>query len=265
MDAGPRKLGQVVSQAIASITPSDKRALVTPITSKANLPQIFDRATDLEIPDRVAMFWFDRTDGDKGTPLLRRALVPAERSALEKRRSELQQAIAPAPARSRDTLLDEISGMLGAFPMMQRHDRNTAKMIAASYLWTVRDEPHWAIVDACLAVRGNQAGLNPSFPPTEPEFATVVKRSSSWYRKKLRETDAILDAKVIENIDAPKLSKEELEKLLGRPISEAQYHARKPACDPGYAERVRKDLAMRRARALGRQADKLAAEHEAQS
>jgi hypothetical protein len=117
--------------------------------------------------------------------------------------------------------------------------------------------------DACVAVRSNQAGLNPSFPPTEPEFATVVKRTSAWYRKKLRETDEMLNAKVIENVDAPKLSKEEIEKLIGRPISEAQYHARMPPCDPGYAERVRKDLAMRRARALGRQADKLDAEQNA--
>jgi hypothetical protein len=209
------------------------------------------------------MFWFDRTDADKGTPLLRRALVPAERSAMERRAHELRQATAPATARSRDTLIDEISGMLGAFPSMQRHDKTTAKMIAASYLWTVRSEPPWAIVDACLAVRSNQAGLNPSFPPTEPEFATVVKRASAWFHKKLRETEAILNAKVIESIDAPKLSKEEIEKLLGRPISEAQYHARRPPCDPGYAERVRKDLAMRRARTLGRQADKLAEEQSA--
>jgi hypothetical protein len=97
------------------------------------------------------MFWDGRVD--TGVPVLRRPLTVAEKSVLEQRENELRSALAPWPESTRETLLGEINGMLGAFPSMQRLDDEAALTIAAAYLWTARDRPHWAIVKGCKLER----------------------------------------------------------------------------------------------------------------
>lgn len=68
--------------------------------------------------------------------------------------------------------------------------------IAAGYFHSVRDQPHWAILEACSLVRENKAGLNPSFCPTEPEFAESVRRLLSVYKSRLNSICEVLKAPV---------------------------------------------------------------------
>jgi hypothetical protein len=65
----------------------------------------------------VVAFWEGGGVG-AGTPVLRRALNASEQALLERRVWELRCGVAPFGARSRDALLQAISGMLGAFPNM---------------------------------------------------------------------------------------------------------------------------------------------------
>jgi hypothetical protein len=241
-----KELGQVVvslSTRLRSRSEAAEGAPV-PITSPDNLPELFVRAVDRDIADRVVAFRLG-TNPETEEPVLRRELSAPEREALDRRADELRRAVAPAPASSRDTLLGAISGMLGAFPTMQRFDPATALAIAANYLWTVREEPHWAIARACDQVRANGAGLNPSYCPSEPEFAAVVKRCVEAYRRQLRKTKALLRAKV--DAPVPKLTKAELEAKLGRSIGERPERIPKPELDGKHASRVMAELAARRA------------------
>lgn len=218
---------------------------VSPIIASENLPAVLDRATDIDLPDRVVGFWTGTGD-DRGEPELRRELTASERGALERRAGALRNAVAPAPEQSRDALMREISRMLGGFPQMQGHDFKTAQVIAVSYLFTVRSAPHWAIVKACEQIRTGVAGLNPNFCPPEPAFATVVARCTEQYWRMLRGAEAVLRARVMLP-PAAKMTREEIEAKLGRPIG-VPPEAPPRAADPSYAARVAADLRARRER-----------------
>lgn len=184
--------------------------MILPILDPGKLPPVFVRATDRDLPDRLICGWSNnRSDDNPGEPALRRELAPDERRGLEQRRHDLLRAVAPAPAASRNTLLHEIAGMLSAYPAMQRHDDAIAATMATSYLWTVRDEPHWAIIKACALIRSHKAGLNPAFPPTEPQFTEVVRRQAEMHRRSLQGVEALLRAKA-DPVHAPRPTMEEL-------------------------------------------------------
>ena len=123
---------------------------LVPVTREERLPGLFEREVDRGIPDRVVIWWQDGA----AMPELRRPWSDEEKLALNRRADDLRTALLPWPQPSRNTLLQEISGMLGAFPSMQRLDKSTALSITLGYLWTVRERPHWAIVRA-----GAVAGL----------------------------------------------------------------------------------------------------------
>lgn len=239
-------LGQAALRAARSLTSSGQQAPAVPITTTEGLPSTFVRSTDRDIPDRTVTRWTG-TGEERGEPVLRRALTSDERAAVAHRRDELRNAVAPAPEASRNMLLRAIKGMLGAYPAMQRYDDGTATAIAANYLWTVREEPHWAIAKACDEVRSAAAGLNPSFAPTEPEFATVVAKLVATYRQRLAQAEAVLRAGV-DKLPAPPLTKEEIEAKLGRPIGERPNPLWPEEAAGGHAERVAADLAARKAR-----------------
>jgi hypothetical protein len=186
---------------------------VIPTTREDRLPAIFVREIDRDLQCVVA-FWESGGVG-AGTPVLRRALKASEQALLERRVWELRCAVAPFEARSRDALLQAISGMLGAFPNMQRFDQQTALGIAANYLMIVRQQPHWAIVKACEMVRTNAAGLSPGFCPSEPEFVTAVARLAKPYAGALQRAEQLLQGKA-NDPPPPKLTREEIEAKLGR-------------------------------------------------
>jgi hypothetical protein len=111
--------------------------------------------------------------------------------------------------------------MLGGFPNMQRHDRKAALGIAIAYLELAAERPPWAILKACQLVRVGEAGLNPGFCPTEPEFNILARRIVAPYAEALRSARQLLDADVREELK-PKLSREEIEAKLGRKIRDSR-------------------------------------------
>jgi hypothetical protein len=220
---------------------------IVPTTRECDLPALFVPEIDRELP-RLVAFWEGGSASDdehgerarRGTPVLRRPFTEAERSALEERVWSLSCAVAPPQEAHRNALLASISGMLGAFPMMQRHDELTGLAMVASYLWSAREQPHWAILKACNMVRSGIGGLNRAFCPSEPEFNTIAGRCAEAYVDALRRTKRLLAAKVDTPSAGPKppLSKAALEVL-------ARAHGWTP-CDGGHAERVKADLEARR-------------------
>jgi hypothetical protein len=241
LEAAVEKLSTVVSLKTQSLSRSERpdTPAPLPITTPEKLPQVFVRAVDRDIPDRAVTFFRKREPNED--PVLRRELSAQERRELQRRAEDLRSAVEPAPKVSRDLLLGALSGMLGAFPMMQRYDSKTALAIAAAYLWTVRDQPHWAIVQACDLVRANAAGLKSSYCPSEPEFVTVVSRCVEPYRGQLRKTEALLGAKVDEP-HPPKLTREDIEAKVGRPMGERLGSIPGSQRDGKHAARVMADL-----------------------
>jgi hypothetical protein len=220
---------------------------VIPITDSTKLPSRFVPEVDRGIPDRVVAFW-EGTGEEKGPPVLRRALGTDEKAALERRLGELRTAVAPAPGSSRNALLAEIARMLGSFPTMQRHDRETAIAIAAGYLWTARERPHWAIVESCNQVRAGTAGVSREFCPSEPVFNDLVGRVVAVYAQQLAKTEQLLRAKIMPP-DPPRLSAEEIARKLGRPIGDCDKPEQAPVNgnDGRHMQRVLADLAARKA------------------
>jgi hypothetical protein len=220
-----------------------------PVVHEDKPPARFVRAIDRDIPERVVMFW-----QDDGTPVLRRPFSGDENSALQQRRSELLNTLTPWPETRRDPLLAKISGMLGGFPTNQRHDPETALVIAAGYLWVVRERPAWAIIRACHDIREGQAGFNREFPPSEAQFNWYIGRLVEQYEQMLRQTELLLSAK----IEAPPSSRPtqgEIEAKLQRPLGAAATYkdskaAPSPAYDGKHALRVLDDLEARKARRI---------------
>jgi hypothetical protein len=220
------------------------------MTSKEQLPALYDPEADRTISDRVVAFWSGTgpETENEGTPTLRRALTVDERSVLERRIAELTAALEPAPpARARE-LRAAIGSMLGGFPVMQRHDQAVAKALEHAYLWVVRAQPHWAVIEACERVREDEAGLNPGHCPTEPEFARVVKRRVASYRLKLQSAEALLRAKVEPVAPSRQLDAAEIEARLGRPIGSVDKPTRPTGPRPGYMARTLADLERRKLR-----------------
>lgn len=179
-------------------------------------PAIFDPVADRAIPDRAVAFWRGRGDEHGGEPELRRALTPDERSRLECRAAALRAALVPASANDR-RLRAAIGAMLGGYVQMLRHDAATARVIEGAFLYVVRAEPAWAIVEACELVRGGRAGLKPGFPPTEAEFARLVAQPVAILRQRLRVAEALLNAQP-PAIPARRLTRAEIEAKLGRAL-----------------------------------------------
>jgi hypothetical protein len=205
-----------------------------PILREDLLPVLFVLAVDRGIPDRVVMFWNGGVG--LGTPVLRRRLTDEEKSALEQRASHLRNALAPWPESSRDKLLEETSGMLGAFPWMQRLDEEAAMSMAAAYLWTARERPHWAIIKACEMVRAGTAGFNPSYCPSEPEFNLMIGRLIAGYVNRLAATERLLAAKT--------------EQRPVRPVSPQPIPTAAPGSDGNHAARAIADLQDRKAQRI---------------
>jgi hypothetical protein len=211
-------IGTVVAASLSIRSSSHGGRLVNQpvsITSEDYLPPLSVLPLDRDLL-RVVEFW-EGGGVVSGAPVLRRPFNGAEQSALERRVHELRCAVAPFDGRNRDALLQEISGMLGGFPTMQRFDQVAALSMAAAYLLTARERPHWAIIKACRMVRGGTAGLAVAYCPSEPEFNTLIGRRVEPYADKLRRMQRLLDAKA-EPPTPPKLTREEIEARLGRPL-----------------------------------------------
>jgi hypothetical protein len=250
MEADMQKIATVVGSLALPPAPQGGRMVnkIVPTTDENGLPELYVPAVDRDI--QRAVMWWENGGVGSGTPVLRRPFSADEQSILERRVWELRCALAPFQEGNRNTLICEIAGMFAAFPAMQRYDEATALGIAAGYLWTVRDRPHWAIVKACTMVRAGTAGLNRSYAPSEPEFATLVARLVEPYVQAHDRARRLIEAKV--DVPPPKLTQAEIEAKLGRPLgSRASSDAQAPpvpAGDGKHAERALGSLAAQKAR-----------------
>jgi hypothetical protein len=187
-------------------------AEIAPIKSVEHLPKVFDREADRAIPDRV-LAWI----GSDGVAEIRRPLMDAERAALERRANDLRRALVPWSNADRRQIEGELALMLGGFTTMQRLDELAAKGLVAQYLQLTRDRPFWAVVRVCRKIRIGEAGLPTQYCPNEAEFNSVLRRVVSPYERQLLQAQRLLDAKV-QPPPPPKLTREELEAKLGRPL-----------------------------------------------
>jgi hypothetical protein len=130
--------------------------------------------------------------------------------------------------------------MLGAFPAMQRYDDLTALAIAAAYLWSARERPHWATLKACDMVRSGSAGLNRAFCPSEPEFNAIAERCADAYVSALRRAEELLAG-----VDAQTRAKQLLAGKAPRSSPPAPAKP-KDQGDGGHAARALADLEARR-------------------
>jgi hypothetical protein len=243
-----------IRTAVASLTSNSNshdvpQNAMIPITREGDLPAIYDP----EIHGLCGLIAFYEGPGGvaSGTPVLRRALKASEQSKLERRVIELRRTVAPFDSRNRDSLIQAISGMIGSYQMMQKFNKATALTITAGYLWTARQRPHWAIKKACAMVRDGTAGLNPMYCPSEAEFNLLIGRLIEPYTNALHNVERLIKARV-ELPQPPKLTREEIEAKLGRPLGTAAalkpQAQSSPAHDGKHMQRVLADLAARKMR-----------------
>jgi hypothetical protein len=242
---------------IVSRRDSKHELTAIPIWDSQQLPAVFVRETDRDIPDRVVS-WYE---GSERRPVLQRDLTANERGALVRRQRDLMVALA-ASGRRDDRCAAAVTMMLSGFPAMNRYDDETSVALTNCYLDVVREKPPWAIIEACRRVRSNHAGLNPAFCPSEPEFSFVVQRLVEPYQRMLRKVDDIIGA--VAQVEPPKLSREEIEAKLGRKLGTPT------SADKGYTARVEADLADVEADLADRKVAKLAkvrisASHQAEA
>jgi hypothetical protein len=242
-DNRSRKIGDLVASLSSQLSWARELTIV-PVEDSSQVPAIFVRETDRDIPERVVSWWYEGIA--KPVPVLRRSLREDERTTLERRRRDLLIALAaPADCHHGDRCAGAVAGMLAGFPAMSRHDIKAATAMVAGYLSIVGDLPPWAIIKASRVVRSGQAGLNMSFCPSEPEFCGVVKRIVAPYEERRRKIDALLLAEapaeterkalphqpgdIAVRLTRDELDRREAEKFLARCKAEA---SARPAAAP---------------------------------
>jgi hypothetical protein len=211
-----RAIGTVLADSLSTKSSLNAEQQMLPVLHERDLPPLYVPEVDRNLHSLVE-FWEGGARVGAGTPMLRRPFTESEQSLLERRFWDLQRATAPWEHGQRESLLKVISGMLGSFPAMQRFDQHAAFSIANSYLTAARQQPHWAIIKAVEQVRSGTAGINPSYAPSEAEFLIVTTRLVEPYIAALKRAERLLEAKV-QPPPPPKLTREELEAKLGRPL-----------------------------------------------
>jgi hypothetical protein len=189
-----RKIGNL-AVSLASQLNSARELASIPIEDSSQVPAVFVRETDRDIPDQVVSWYEGIADP---TPVLIRGLREDERAVLQRRRRDLLMALAaPADGRHGDRCAAAVAAMLAGFPAMSRHDIKAATAMVAGYLSIVGDRPPWAIIEACSKVRCGEAGIDRNFCPSEAAFCTVVRSIATPYELQLRKTKALLDAQFL--------------------------------------------------------------------
>jgi hypothetical protein len=262
-------IGQAALRGLQCVSRSEAPRTDIAVASERDLPPVFaavDRAAE-----SVVSFW-----SDTGAVVLRRPLAAAERDVLTARARALRQALVPLQQSGRDEALAAVALMFGAFPAMGRYDEETALAVAASYLWTAREQPQWAIVKAAGMVRTGKSEFR-TFAPSEPEFVLLAARLTAPYARRLAETERILAATADAPAAAPKAAGEHVEAILMRhrdPQRRAaaagereawlfdkargaldRMAAEAAAANAGHARRAMADLAQRRAAAAVERVD----------
>lgn len=207
---------------------------LVPIADETKLPPLVDLMIDRDL--ECLVMWRDGPSRH-GLPTLRRALDADERRLIEKRVADLRNAAAPFGEVHRSVLARKISGMLGAFPVMDGvADGETAASKIAGYIWTCREQPPWAIARATELARSGKSGLSMAYCPSEPEFNALVIRLVAPYIAAQARTAGLLSAQVYE---------------AKQPSKPAALRPPTPPSDGRHAARAIADLELRRHEAAG--------------
>jgi hypothetical protein len=162
------------------------------------LPPILDRRTDVDIPLAAWSAW--REDGKPRA--LRRALSDGERRELERRRGELEPAVAGYSERDGDRVALALTDMFGGFPSMRQRDDSAVVARIDGVRRILMEFPAWAIEKACAAVQTNGVWRDGKFdrqwPPSDSEIIAEVREKLRLYGDQHQRAVALLSATVEE-------------------------------------------------------------------
>jgi hypothetical protein len=191
---------------------------------------------------------------------IRRALTTDERGLVAVRSAALRAGLTGYAAAEHAAVKAQIAAMLGGFRSMRQQDDDAERLVEVT-AGVLREFPLWAITRGCLKIARNRAGLDRRFAPNDAEIFGVVSEEVRSYRRTLVTAEALLIARV-EAPPAPKLTREEIEAKLGRPLPVGRVDKPKSQPLPGdgkHAARVAADLASRHAESPARSAGATAA------
>lgn len=167
------------------------------IRRSSSPPPVMNRPTDVEIPRRLWEAWIE-----PGKPrLVRRALEPSERAALEARIAEIEPWIVGYAPEEQDFVALEVLGMLGSFRSMSGQSDEQIAAAADSLLRSLSGLPYWAIEKACVNIRVNGytkdgGARERHWAPSDSEVVQIVRETTKLYRDQYDSAIALLNAGV---------------------------------------------------------------------
>lgn len=164
----------------------------------ANVPVVRDFEADVSIPSSAWSRWIP-ADGPRQ---LRRALTPAERATLERRRDGLAHAVAPYQRGvDVDRVALALSDMFGSFSSMRQSGEEAMARVDGATR-SLEQFPAWAIEKACADVQINgvwrEGRFDRRWPPSDAEVAEVVRGKLRLYGDTHASAVQLLAAKVEE-------------------------------------------------------------------
>lgn len=212
MDSIGNLVAGIIRQAQAS--PDSRSTLpATPTrTDGKNLPALFDPECDRAIPDRVFSGWIP---SDAARAIVRQ-LTPVERAKVEARAVALRNAVAAHHVSEDRKVKAELAAMLGGFRAMRQQGNDALAMVDVTAR-VLREFPLWAIAKGCMEIAQNKAELDPRWPPNDDQIYIVVNGIVALYHKHLKIADSLLAAP-LEEAEAPRPARADVEAKLGRPI-----------------------------------------------
>jgi len=184
--------GRLVSRVSQPASGADSR-LTTMLLGQ--LPKIFNRLTDADIPNRVWSTWTP----EAGARSIRRPLDASERQALEARAAELAPVLGAYPPMDLDFVTLALSDMFGGFTSMRQSGEEAgARLDSVSRL--LDPFPAWAIVKVCRDIQANGVWRDGKFdrqwPPNDSEIVDAIRKEIHHYEKCHRSATALLAAAV---------------------------------------------------------------------
>lgn len=176
---------------------SEQRQLPTKTYRLNDLPTVYIRTTDVDIPNEAWEPWIP----EHGARKLRRALTPTERTALERRRDELSPAVMGYQDHDLDRVAVAISDMFGGYTSMRQTDEEAVAKLD-SMRRVLAPFPAWAIEKACSNIQINGVWRDGKFdrrwPPNDSEVIDAIRSHVRLYEHQHRSAIALLSAELAE-------------------------------------------------------------------
>jgi len=171
-------------------------------------------------------------------------LTDAERSELQAHEARLAEALTPFVPSEETRVRASLAAMFSGFRSM-RQEHDDALDVVRITTTILREFPAWAIAQGCLAVIQGKTKLDRRFAPNDSEIYDVVAEVVRYGRKRLEITRAMLAARSTERPAKPAMREYA---PTGLPRITAWRKSPPPAIPPERLERLRADLAARKAR-----------------